>query len=246
MTTALTVRAAVRVRTGWRVYWPIALLSIAIALLGFWPTYFGVLLLSGSVHTLPIIHVHAAVFSGWLVLVLTQAVLAATGHTALHIKIGKFGFVYGVLLIVIGEATAFASFGARVAAGNITDARARLFAPVTDLMVFAPFLAAAWMYRRKPEIHKRLIVVSTTILLIAAVHRIAIFGAPPPPLPFLLAVWLAPILVGIGVDIAKRGLVHPVYLAGIAAIIVLKFLRRPLARTDAWHHFVDWLITVYR
>jgi len=245
MTSALSPRVAVRAQSSWRVYWPIALLSIGIALLGFWPTYYGVLLLSGSVHALPIIHVHAAVFTGWLLLVLAQAALAATGHTAMHIKLGKVGFVYGALLILVGETTAFVSFGARVAAGNISEARTRLFAPVTDMMGFAPFLVAAWLYRRKPEIHKRLIVVATTILLIAAVHRIAIFGAPPPPLPFLLVVWLSPILVGMTFDLARRGVVHPVYLAGIGMVLVLKFLRRPLARSDAWHHFLDWLVTVY-
>ncbi len=89
-------------------------MCVAIALIGFWPTYFGPLL-SGTVQALPIIHLHAAVF----------------------------GMAFGVLLILVGEATAFSAFGARVAAGEFEEARRRLFAPVTDLIVFAPFLAAA-------------------------------------------------------------------------------------------------------
>jgi hypothetical protein len=227
-----------------RIYGAIAVLSAGIALLGFWPTYFGQLL-SGSVHVLPIIHVHAAIFSGWFGLVIAQAVLAATGRTALHIRIGKIGMVYGVVLIVIGEATAFSAFGARVVAGDIEEARARLFAPVTDLMVFAPFLAAAWTYRRKSEIHKRLIIVATTVLLIAAVHRITVFGGPPPPLLPLLLVWLAPIALGMAFDLVRHRLVHPVYLFGIAAVVFLKFLRRPLANTGLWSDFVGWLTSLY-
>jgi hypothetical protein len=153
--------------------------------------------------------------------------------------------LYGVLLIVIGEVTAFRAFAARVAAGKIEEAQSRLFAPVTDLVVFAPFLAAAWIYRGRPEIHKRLIVVATTILLIAAVHRTAIFGGPPPPLPILLLLWLAPIIVGISFDLVRRRSVHPVYLVGIVAVIFLKFLRRPLARTEVWKDFVAWLTALY-
>jgi hypothetical protein len=202
-------------------------------------------LLAGTVEALPIIHLHAAVFSGWLVLVTLQVVLAVTGQMALHMRMGKVGMLYGVLLILVGEATAFSAFGARIAAGEIEEAQSRLFAPVTDLIVFAPFLAAAWMYRRRPEVHKRLIVVATTVLLIAAVHRTSIFGGPPPPLPLLLLLWLAPIGLGIGWDLARRRFVHPVYVLGIGAVVFLKFLRRPLADTEAWNDFVDWLASFY-
>ena len=222
----------------------IAIISIAIALTGFWPTYFGRLLTTG-VQVLPIVHLHAVVFSGWLALLLTQALLAANGRVALHMRVGRIGMAYGALLFVVGELTAFAVFGARVASGDVAAARAQLFAPVTDLLVFAPVLAAAWIYRQRPEIHKRLIVVATSVLLIAAVHRIALFGSPPPPLPILLLVWLAPILLGIAHDLVTRRSVHPVYLLGIAAIVFLKFLRRPLARSDGWRGFVDWLVTAY-
>ncbi len=244
MTSALTERAPPHGHRGVRVYVPAALVCVAIALIGFWPTYFGPLL-SGTVQALPIIHLHAAVFSGWLFLLVVQVVLAARGRIGLHMKLGKFGMAFGVLLILVGEATAFSAFGARVAAGEFEEARRRLFAPVTDLIVFAPFLAAAWMYRRSPAIHKRLIVVATTILLIAAVHRTAIFGGPPPPLPLLLLMWLAPIGMGIGADLVKRRSVHPVYLFGVGAVVFLKFLRRPLAETEAWHGFVSWLASFY-
>lgn len=243
-TSALTDRVPERRRRGVRIYLPVAAMCAAIALIGFWPTYFGPLL-SGTVQALPIIHLHAAVFSGWLLLVIAQVGLAATGRTALHMRVGKLGMAYGVLLIVVGEVTAFSAFGARVAAGEIEEAHRRLFAPVTDLIVFAPFLAAAWIYRRSPEVHKRLIVVATTILLIAAVHRTTIFGGPPPPLLPLLLIWLAPIGLGIASDFAKRRSVHPVYIFGVAAVLFLKFGRRPLAQTEVWKELVNWLTSFY-
>jgi hypothetical protein len=221
-------------------------LCAGIALVGFWRTYFG-RLFSGALDVLPIIHLHAIVFSGWLGLLMAQAVLAGTGRTALHMKLGKIGMLYGVLLFVVGEATAFGAFGARVRAGDIEAAQARLFAPVTDLLVFAPFLVAAWIYRRKPEIHKRLIVVATTILLIAPAHRATnwLFGGPPPPLLPVLILWLAPITLGLAFDLVRRRLVHPVYLLGIAGVVFLKFVRPPLATTEVWKDFVGWVTSLY-
>ena len=56
------------------------LLAIAIAAVGFWPTYFGPLV-AGTAEKTPIIHLHAAVYVGWLALFLTQAALAATGRS---------------------------------------------------------------------------------------------------------------------------------------------------------------------
>ena len=79
-----------------RVYVPIGLLMLAIAIVGFWPTYFSHLV-NGSLDKVLVIHLHAAVFSGWLVLVIVQATLAGRGRIVLHRKIGKVGLAYGVL-----------------------------------------------------------------------------------------------------------------------------------------------------
>jgi hypothetical protein len=227
-----------------RIYIPVAFVTILIALAGFWPTYFGPLV-AGSLQKVPVIHVHAAVFMGWLMLVGTQAFLAATGRIALHMKVGRIGMGYGVFLILVGLITAFSQFAVRVEAGNIEEAQNRLFAPLTDMLVFAPLLAAAWYYRRKPEIHKRLIIVATTVLLVAAVHRIVFLGGRPPPAPQLLLVWLAPIYLGMAYDLLKRRLVHPVYLLGIVVVLLLKFARPPLRGSAAWRDFASWLTTYY-
>lgn len=223
---------------------PIALACLVIAVLGFWPTYFGPLL-AGEPNPLPIIHVHAVVFLGWILLMILQAWLAAHGHIALHMRVGRFGFAWGVIVILVGWATTFSRFGDRVAAGDLAGARLRLLAPLTDLLVFAPLLAAAWFYRRKPELHKRLIVVGSTVLLIAAVHRMVFLGGRPPPIPQLLAVWLSPILIGMAFDYVKRKTIHPVYLTGIALVLFMKFGRAWILDTQAWDAFTGWLATFY-
>jgi hypothetical protein len=223
----------------------IALLMGGIAVAGFWPSYFGHIP-RGTLDQPFVIHVHAAVFMGWLAIVFVQAWLAAIGQVARHRRIGNALFLYGGLLVLVGWYTALDVFATRVAAGEVEQAKAGLFVPLTDLLFFVPPLIAAWTYRRSPEIHKRLIIVATTALLIAAAHRlIGAHIAKPPPLAPVLLVWLSPILIGMAHDLLRRRLVHPVYLMGIATVLAMKF-RPPLHRTAAWEQFTSWLVTVFR
>ena len=67
----------------------------------------------------------------------------------------------------------------RVRAGEVAAAQAQLLGPLLDMLVFAPLFAAAIYYRRKPELHKRLMIVATTSLLIAAVGRACRSSATP-------------------------------------------------------------------
>jgi hypothetical protein len=226
------------------IYLGVAFLTVAIALAGFWPKYFGPLV-TGTLQTITMIHIHAAVFVGWLLIVGSQAWLAATGRTALHIRIGKVAIWWGVLVIVVGVTTAFVVFADRIAAGNVEEAQNKLFVPLTDILVFVPFFLAAWLLRRRPELHKRLIIVATTCLLIAAVHRIPFLGGRPPPVPQLLAVWLAPIYIGMIHDFIKTRRVSPIYLLGIAAVLFLKFGRMGMYRSEAWRDLAAWFTTFF-
>jgi hypothetical protein len=174
------------------------------------------------------IHVHAAVFVGWMLLVGLQAYLAASGRLRLHRKIGEYGMYWGLVVIVVGVVTSFTMFDHRI-----------------DMVVFAPFFAAAWIWKDKPELHKRLIIIASTILLIAAVHRIQFLGPRPRPPAVILAVWLAPIYLAMIFDWIRERRVHLVYLLGIGAILFMKFGRAGMARSDFWQDILARLTTLY-
>jgi len=237
-TTVTSTRVAPR-----RIYLAIGVLMLAIAIAGFWPSYYGQIL-PGTLRQPPVIHLHAAVFLGWLFIVIAQAWLAATGRITLHRRLGRFLFIYGVLVIFVGWFLVLVLFAERVHAGEVTQARNQLFVPFTDMLFFAPVLFAAWALRRRSEFHKRLIIVATTVLLIAAAHRfIGVHIGRPPPLWPVMTVWLAPILVAMGHDLVTRRIVHPVYVIGIAWISCMK-LRAPLRSTSIWEGFSSWLATL--
>jgi len=82
--------------------------------------------------------------------------------------------------------------------------------------------ALRWrIYRRRPEIHERLIIVATCTLLIAAVHRFVFF------------------------DFVKQPIVHPVYIIGIGASLIMKFGRAWMLDTQAYQSFTRWLAGFY-
>src|SRR6186713_3361764 len=93
---------------------PLALLMGAVAIIGFWRTYFGALF-AGRSEAEGMIHLHAAIFMGWIALVIAQSYFAITGRIALHIRFGKIGMAYGVALVVFGLGFSLIKFARRVA-----------------------------------------------------------------------------------------------------------------------------------
>ena len=95
-------------------------------------------------------------------------------------------------------------------------------------------------FRRKPEIHKRLMIVATTVLLVAAVNRMTFLGRPWP----LLLVWCSPLLLGAAYDVVRRRAVPWIYLLGVVVIVVRSFSTPLVGETDVWHNWMAWLATV--
>src|SRR6185295_7660896 len=67
-----------------RFYLGIAAFMSLMVLVGFWPTYFGHLLSSGIPDRPWVVHLHGLVFVGWMVLLMAQVILVATGRTQAH------------------------------------------------------------------------------------------------------------------------------------------------------------------
>jgi hypothetical protein len=198
-----------------RFYVGIALFMIVIVLAGFWPSYFG-RIFQGVVDEWPwVIHLHAATFVGWMALLLTQVLLVSTGRTRIHKKLGTFGVGYSILVIFIGLVVSFALPLHHLAVdGWQMDRAARLLlAGWSDIAWFAGFFGAAIAYRRRPEIHKRLIVLAAVAIILPGAGRlgIAIFGVK---VFLVLLIWLSPVLLAMGYDVVIRRRIHPAYLIG--------------------------------
>lgn len=200
-----------------------------IAVVGFWPTYFGPLA-TGTIAQPLLIHVHATVFTGWLVLFLTQAIVAATKQMAWHLRLGRIGIGYGVLLVVVGLATGVLRSSKLPLGGRAEDL---LFAATADMVVFSTFFAAAIVYRRQPQVHKRLMMVAANMLLIAAVGRMTFIPPPPAGFPLFFGIWFLPLICALAYDWWSARRIHAVYLIGLGTFVV-RIVAIAIVNTDAW------------
>jgi hypothetical protein len=209
-------------------YIGLTLFLIATVVTGFWRSYFGTLLTGGVTRPL-VMHVHGAVFTGWMGLLLLQVTLAATGRVRAHRRVGKVGIAYGVLVLVMGIIVTFAAPVMHVQAGRWTvDAAASfLILPIGDMFLFGGFFGAAIAYRHKPEIHKRLIVAATVALAFAAVGRLNL------PLLLFFALWLTPMAAAMAFDRLTRGQIHRVDVI-TTGVMAVAFLRIFIMETERW------------
>ena len=204
-------------------------LLMAMVIRGFWPSYFGHLW-HGGVHRPWLIHLHGAIFSGWLVLLLVQGALVAAGRVRLHRRVGQVGIAYGTLVLGSGLVVGVAAPVWHVHAGEWTVDRAAgfLLAPLGDMALFGGFFGAAIAYRHRPEIHKRLILAATVALAFAAVGRMAFAS----PVVFLL-VWLSPLFAAMACDLCTQRRVHPVSCISVA-VLAVAFVRIFLMQSPGW------------
>jgi hypothetical protein len=228
-------------RRGRKFYLAMAVIAAAIVFAGFARTFylnpfFAKLNLSG----LRIIH--GLVFSCWLILFIVQTSLVAAKRVDVHRKLGVFGAVLATLMVILGTALGINAAKYGTPNPGLPPPTIFLVVPIFDMLVFAILFASAFYYRRKPDMHKRLMLVATVSILPAGIARILfLFGVVDVLVPaFALADAL---LVGcILYDSVISHRLHRAWLWG-GLLVILSFpLRLMIAPTAAWQSFAHWLI----
>ena len=189
----------------------------------------------------PLVHAHAIVFSVWILLFFVQSTLIATGRADVHRRLGVAGAVLAASMIVLGLLTAVR--GARDGwnpGGPYRDSLAFMIVGVVDILIFSSFVAAGLYFRRRPELHKRLMLLATVGgLMWPAITRMP-FVAGRPVLMFGLLATL--VLAPVGRDLLRRSRVHPVSVWGGLIVLAAFPIRVAIGRSDSWHAFAAWLI----
>lgn len=225
--------AAVVPRRRTALYLGLTLLMGAAAIAGFWPQYYGRLLAGDALAPRVAnwaVHVHSALFVGWLVLAAAQSQLVRVGRADLHRRLGAALALYGAAAGGGGLWAALVLAARHVATGDAPE-RGPILAMfgVTDVLMFGGFLAAACVYRRRPEAHKRLMVLATWSIALVGFGRLLTRAVP---VVFAHRWWLAPpffvlpVLAGIAHDWRTRRRVHPVWWVGLALFALRNY--RPL------------------
>lgn len=170
------------------------------------------------------LYMHAAVFGGWMALLVVQTGLVALARRRKwHRWLGWLGVALGLVMPVLGTSSALSMTHLRYGFGDIDDV-AFLILALNDMAAFAALFVAAILLRsRDGEAHKRLILMATCLIVVAALTRF------PPWLPASEhGVWpyylYADLLVGLGLlrDLAVLRKPHWVYTRVFPAVVVLQ------------------------
>jgi len=253
MTASASASATVgRVRGSYFFVWS-ALACVAVAFLGFIPTYFAPLV-RGSFSAAPIVHIHGVVFFSWTVFFAYQAWLAAGGRTMRHRDVGLIGISFATAMTFLGLIVAVQSAARAGGLGFLSDGKRFMMVPVAGIIMFAVLFAFAIAYVKKKEVHGRLMLVATASILDAAVARSLLTFLAPPPAPGAspvppVGVALPPallvdlfIVAGIVHDWRTQGRPHPAYLIAGGAVLAQQLLRVPVSTTAAWDSVAEWLM----
>jgi hypothetical protein len=233
-------------------YFHMALACMAVAFLGFAPTYW-LPLAEGSFASTPVVHFHGLLFFTWTLYFAFQTWLPASGRTARHRSLGVIGVSLATAMTIFGFLVAVNAMKRSAAIGQLDAGIAFAIVPLSGILFFAVVFALAIANTRRPEIHKRLMLLAGISILDAAVARwfLTFPAAPgplgPPPVPVTIGPALVAYLllvVAIVADWRTRGRPHPVYIYGGAALLAMKLLNWPISTTAAWHSLAGGILAL--
>jgi hypothetical protein len=234
--------AAPRSQAGSRLYAWIALAAALIIFAGFARTFY----LRSSFGAPPLsalLVVHGIVMTAWFVLFFVQVWLVGVGRTDLHRRLGVFGMVVAVLVLCVGTAAAIDAGrrGAAPASGIVTPLEF-MAVSLFDMPVFATLVGLALWLRRRPDVHKRLMVLASLGMLTPAIARIPLrfIQDGGPPVFFGLAIML--VMACVAIDTARHRKLHRAFAWGALLIVTMIPLRLFIAATEAWTRFAGWLV----
>ena len=209
-------------------YSRMAIFLVLLVLLGFGPSFY----LRGIVPpyprpnpTLPpAVILHGAVFTIWMALIVTQTQLIAAKKHEVHMRLGKLGMLFAILMIPVMYLTAVWQV-ARANQPPFTDRLTWTVVPLGTIVPFALLVWNGWAHRRDVQFHKRCML-SAAILVVAgpSIGRLPI---APPVLPgFTVQLLLCFILFVplVGWDRRTIGNLHPATKLGIGMMALWEVL----------------------
>ena len=226
---------------------------IAIVLAGFIPSSLDKIAAveAGARAPFPLVmHVHAVLMGSFLVLLLAQTVLVATGRCALHRRVGVAALIVAPAMVVAGFILAPTNYHSLWNAAQAAPAEARAsieqtLAFVENILLiqlrigilFPLFLAIGLRARRRDAgLHKRMVILATAMALPAGIDRIPWLYSTLPASPLTpdlyLLVAISPMVIW---DLVRNRHVHRAYWIWLAVNLPFAVAVHGLWDTPWWH-----------
>jgi hypothetical protein len=187
-----------------------------------------------------IVHFHAALFVGWLVLLTTQVLLIRNRRADIHRRLGMIAAWMIPLMVVVALATAW-TVQRQVALLPGVQRPQFISINITDMLGFAGLAGAGLLLRRDSSAHKRLMLLSTLYLSTAGFARLWLLTIGHAGTDSFWGFFLAYNLGGdvliamLGLyDLATRGRLHPAYVLGGGWVLVNELAAAWLFFSPGW------------
>lgn len=189
----------------------------------------------------PLIVVHGLAMSSWVILFLVQSTLILTGYRRVHMVVtGRIGAVLAPLIVVLGStAAAFSVHFRPEIYGPLGGPRAFLATMLIEMVLFGTLVGVGLAYRRRPEIHRPMMLLATIVILSGSLGRFPYIEALAFRPPFY--VWGPSLLFGgllFLLQWAMSRAANRWYLVGYAGMVIACFLSMAVGNSGLWNRML--------
>lgn len=192
---------------------------------------------------------HGVAMSVWVLLMLVQPLLIMSRNVRVHMTLGKIGAVLAACIFILGfelgiEATRFSPPEVRL--WNMPY-KQFMAVPIITIIIFAGFVTAGILNRRRPEIHRPMMLLATLAAMTAAIDRIDIISSL-----YRETIWgtifgpfFSPLVIGAVFLAVKWVLTRKFdwyYMVGWAGLVVASVSIMKIAMTGVWDRIASFLL----
>jgi len=163
----------------------------------------------------PLTQAHAFVYFSWVALFLVQTSLISAKRQDLHRKLGVLGVILVCVMVLLSVISTIRMFALGMEKFFFAN-------PHIEVIVFVLLIVPAFVLRRHPDTHKRLVALATISLIGAATAHLPFIGRLFPQA--YLVVQDSFIVAGILYDLISRGRIHHTYVWGGLLIVFSQLL----------------------
>ena len=184
------------------------------------------------------LRIHGAIMTGWVLLLVVQSVLVAADQAKWHRRLGFLGAAWALLVMGLGAAATILASAREVR--NHT-AMEQLQLTITGLelvqvILFGILVFGAVALRRRPDYHKRLMILSIVCMLPSVIPRLPVTFFDSLLSILMVTFLILAVLVGVDTYLGRR--LHPAFVAGGGLIVSSLQLGFFAAHTAGWRSFL--------
>lgn len=206
-----------------------------------------------------VLHMHAVLMGSFLLVLLAQTTLMATGRRVFHMQLGMLGYGLGALLVIVGIVLVPTMYhqvwnGAHFGPPGMREKLIERLSEVDNIallqfrigILFPLFLAIAFKARgRNAGIHKRMMFLATVMAMPAGIDRITWLPQTMPASALSVDLYtlaaIAPMFLW---DVVRNRSVHPAYVIWLVINIPFAIAVHSLWDTAWWHQMAPRIMGV--